>query len=362
MDIRHAGIRDRVKSDDGYLPCGHQSGAILHGQQKGRGTTGHHSTCTPVERGRRPADGTAIDTNSLALSVNGTNYTLVSSALSFTGGELVYSNAPNALGDFGQTVQVSVVAADLHGYAATNAYAFRLELAPESASNVLVVGSGGTQPLSKGIRTLDASSLQLVETYTNRLVFTYTGSHGLTVGQLLASSVATNIFYRRITQLDDDPGNGRITAWTADARLEEFFQQGSFQQPQFTLLQPSGPQALGIPVQWDALQVHQSGDVPFAFGGGGISVTGNMGSWQLDTNVGVAAEIVLSGLKTCDIDVNGSVAVDLTPEFLVSFAGTTNAEITLIDPIHKFYGTTVGGIPVWVELVFEINAGGGAPH
>jgi hypothetical protein len=302
-------------------------------------------------------DGTGVDTNSLALSVNGTNYTLSSSALSFTGGDLVYSNAPNALGDFGQTVQVTVVAADLHGYAASNTYAFRLELAPESASNVLVVGSGGTQPLPKGVRTLDSSSLQLVDTYTNRLVFTYTGSHGLTVGQLLASSVATNIFYRRITSLDDDPGNGLVTAWTSDARLEDFFQQGSFQQSQFTLARPSGPQALGLPVQWDALQVHQSGDVPFAFGGGGISVSGNMGSWQLDANVAVAAEIVLSGLKTCDIDVNGSVAVDLTPEFLVSLAEATNAEVALIDPVHKIYGTTVAGIPVWVDLVFEINAG-----
>ena len=33
------------------------------------------------------------------------------------------------------------------------------------------------------------------------------------------------------------------------------------------------------------------------------------------------------------------------------------AATPLITPVHQFYGAVIGGVPVWVELVLEINAG-----
>lgn len=311
-------------------------------------------------------DVTGVNTNSVVFTLNGTNYSLASPSLSFGTNILMFTTASNGLGNYGQTATVSVASSDTLGNAATNTWSFQLEVAPVVQTNVIVIGAGVTtnglaaSPRQSSMPALQsASTLQLIGTYSNRLVFAYTGSPALNVGQLLASSDPTNIYYRQITSLSNDVVNSTITAFTADARLEVFLQAGSLNNAIFTQsgtnLQSMQPVAL---VQWNALTLHQSGTIPsFDLGTPNIGFNGPLGTWDVQAGVNIAADIQLSGLKSCSIDMNGAVDVDLSPEVIMTLAGSASTEVPLIAPITHFYGGFAGPVPVWFEIVFEINAG-----
>lgn len=312
-------------------------------------------------------DATGVATGSVVLTLNGTNYNLSSPALSFVSNSLLFLTASNGLGTYGQTATVSVAAADVLGNARTNTWRFMLERPPVVNSNVFVFGSGvTTNGLSMSPRSLpadriqSASTLQLIGTYTDRLVFAYTGTPGLGVGQLLASSDPANIYYRKITSLSNDVPNGQITAFTTEARLEQFFQSASLNNAIFT---SAGTNAQAIrpldgAAAWDALTFHRSGSIlSYSNSNPTIGVHGSFGSWDVAGAASVAADISSNGLKSCQLGMIARLTVDLTPQVVMSVAGSASSETPLMAPMEEFYYTFVGTVPVWVKVVVEVNAG-----
>jgi formylglycine-generating enzyme required for sulfatase activity len=324
------------------------------------------------------ADASPIDPSSVVFSINETDYTVSMPELIFSDGLLTYSNAAG-LGPQGATVTVHVAAADIHGNSSTSAVSeLRLEVELVQAVRVMTIGDGvqsvsGYAPAS--------GDLQLVETHSNRLVFAYSGGHGLYTNQLLASSNPNNIFYRCITELDDDAENGQITVYTRDARLEEFFAQGSLNTEAISWTEyiedTNGVMVQAIQPAWEVpfgIGMEASGAIfPLDFQNDNLKLQGNLGSWAVGAGMDITANFVPSGnlvviplppyilpeivMDRCDIVLDGNLNVMVAPNLLIEASAEENSSMPLITPIHKFVGGFAGPVPVWVELVFEINLG-----
>lgn len=95
------------------------------------------------------SDVSGVNTNSISMTVGdlGT-FALSDTQLSCSNGVLTFDmGGDTALGPYGSNVQVSLIAADVNGYTATNSWAFDLELEPDVATNLFVFGSAcGRRP------------------------------------------------------------------------------------------------------------------------------------------------------------------------------------------------------------------------
>jgi hypothetical protein len=103
-----------------------------------------------------------------------------------------------------------------------------------------------------------SDGLTIVSFQTNLIVFGYSGaSHGLYVGAILVSHDPARIFYRRITDLSDDPPNHQVTAYTMDVPLTDIIQNGSFSPEVFVPVEGGALAPL-----WDAEPAY---GIPFSY-------------------------------------------------------------------------------------------------
>ncbi len=324
----------------------------------------------------RIRDESPIAPDSVVFWLDGQPQTLASPHLTLDGSLLEYL-PPAPMGAQGATVTVQVAAADIHGNSSTSALStLVLEVEPVVVGHARVIGAAPGPQRLRGPRgeigVLGQDSIALVEVHEDRLVFEYTGNHGLAVDQLLASADPNRIFYRQITALEDNPATGHIVAYTRDVRLEEFFEEGSFNAAtmQWTeyvesadgmLVSTAKP--LGE-VSWGVSFEQDGAIAPLDFSNDYIQLAGNIGAWGIYANLDINANFqnrLLPSPHTemdrCDIVFDGGLTVTIAPEIMFAAAGSISAEKPLFAPITKRFRGWAGAIPVWVDIVLEIQVG-----
>jgi hypothetical protein len=198
-------------------------------------------------------DATGIAPESISITVGdlGT-YFLSDPELAFTDGLLLFdTGGDTALGNFGDTITVSLHVADLLGHATTHVWSFDLEREPLVTSHLFVFGSPEAQRSGQRIGALpmavlaqryggtgpqrmadsgDGWTLELVE--ADSIVIRYEGetAPAFTPGTHLANLTPASldeIFYRLILDVSDDPEAGLVTLVTEDVALDALIRSGS---------------------------------------------------------------------------------------------------------------------------------------
>ena len=175
------------------------------------------------------SDETGINTNSIVFAI-GTNapVTLHDPRVAWsTNGVLTYTPGTNeVLGALGQTVTVSLSAADSLGNVTTNfTWNFQLALPTVLSSNIVLLGSGTNPP----------ASLILLSTNGNTFTYSYTGSaSGLSNGMQLVNSDQVTGYTVTVVSFTQQPTNHTVAVVTRPTLLAELLQQGSLVSGNFT--------------------------------------------------------------------------------------------------------------------------------
>lgn len=299
------------------------------------------------------ADLNGINPNSLALKV-GTNVpvNLTDSRLTFAAERLTYTPRTNEfLGDYGAFITNTLVAADPLGNTSTNVWSFQLALPPVTGTNIIFIGDG-TQPRPQG------GGLTLISTNGDAFTFSYSGAaSGLSNGVHLVKSDLQTGFTRTVVSFVEEPASHTVVVLTRPTKLAELLQSGSLAAGGFIELPGDGPGPLGA----------GSGGMAFDY------------SFNLERVLYQDANLILGLTRASELDLRGT--FDLNGNFdrlkLTSFEAlfgghatftleayaqasgsySRSGSVGLISPVRKIYGGLIGYVPVWVELVFEINAG-----
>ena len=197
------------------------------------------------------ADATGIDPASIRLTVGATGPLAPGApGLTFAGDTVTYDPGTVALGAWGTTVTATLVAADTLGQTLTHTWSFRLEPEPQLAADVFVFGSPTAQRAGQRVSGPAAALAarypapeepapvpepppwRIESVLADRIVIAYEagGVQTFTVGQLVCNLVptkASEIFYRRVLAISDDPSHLQLTLMTAAAALTEFVVQGA---------------------------------------------------------------------------------------------------------------------------------------
>ena len=304
------------------------------------------------------SDVTGVNSNSIVLTI-GTNapVSLPNPQLAYAGGLLTYTPATSVfLGTNGQIVTAKISVADTLGNVTTNfTWSFQIALSSVLGTNILYIpGSSG---------------FVLASTNGNYFTFSYTGSFpGLTNGEILVNTNLNTGYTVTVVAFTNYPASHSVVVLTRPATLAELLQLGSISSANFTQLGSPGNAAVAFGLE-GATRV-PAGPMP-KFGlkntfnlQGTLYQDANLlvellpgSQLALDSDLGFSANF--SGLKLRQFSAKLSANADFTLDAHVHATGTLarNGTIPLITPIHQFYGAFVGAIPVWVELVLEINAG-----
>ncbi|MCW5553131.1 MAG: SUMF1/EgtB/PvdO family nonheme iron enzyme [Verrucomicrobiae bacterium] len=299
------------------------------------------------------ADLNGINTNSFALRL-GTNLpvTLADARLTFAAGRLTYTpNTNEFLGEPGAFLTNTLIAADTLGNSSTNVWSFQLALPPVTGTNIIFIGDG-TQPRPQG------GGLTLISTNGDNFTFSYSGtSSGLSNGVHLVKSDLLTGFTRTVVSFIEEPASHTVVVLTRPTKLAELLQSGSLAAGEFVELPGDGPGPLGAGAIGLAFDYHFNlervlyQDANLIIGltpaseldlRGTLDLNGNFDWFKLTSFEGVFG---------------GRAAFTLEAYAQASGAYSRNGEKALITPVRKIYGGFIGYVPVWVELVFEINAG-----
>ncbi|HEY5234151.1 MAG TPA: SUMF1/EgtB/PvdO family nonheme iron enzyme [Verrucomicrobiae bacterium] len=304
-------------------------------------------------------DVTGINTNSIILTI-GTNspVSFPNPQFAYAGGVLTYTPATNVfLGTNGQMVVAAISVADTLGNQTTNfTWSFQIALPTMPAANILYIpGSSG---------------FVLVSTNGDLFTYSYTGSFpGLTDGEALVNTNLATGYAVTVIAFTNYPASNSVVVLTSPATLAQLLQLGSISSANFTELGTSGNTALAFGLK-GAKKIAQQGLVPLFALNHTVNLQGTIyqdsnlliellsgSQLTLDADLDFGANF--SGLKLTQFSATLSGSADFTLDAHVHATGTLarSGSISVIPPVHQFYGGIVGGVPVWVELVLEINAG-----
>jgi len=302
-------------------------------------------------------DDTGVNSNSIVLTV-GTNaaISLPNPQLAYIGGTLTFTPATNVfLGTNGQIVTASLSVADTLGNVTTNfTWSFQIALPSVAGTNILYIpGSSG---------------FVLASTNGSNYTFSYPGSFpGLAAGEVLVNTNLNTGYTVTVLSFTNNPASHSVVVLTRPATLAEMLQLGSISSANFTQLGGQGNAAVAFglkgatmppgPKPNFALQdtvnlqrtLYQDANVLIEL----------LPDSQLTLNSDLAFSANFSGLKLSQFSATLNATAGITLDAHVHATGTLtrSGTIPLITPINKFYGAFVGPVPVWVELVLEINAG-----
>ena len=312
-------------------------------------------------------DDTGIATNTLTLTLSNptaTNgpLTLTDARLSFTNGLLTYTPTnTETLGAAGATITARLSAADPLGNQTTNfTWSFQLELPPVASTNIVFIG-GGTTPaarVAQGLTPQAGPALTFVSSNANTFTFSYTGaSSGVTNGMILVNSSLQNGYTVVVTNFTQYPATNTVVVLTRPAKLAELVENGSLVSQGFTEITTNAltPQAVlnaGLPLNYHhdlAQVVYQDANVTVEL------LPGSAFDWNGSLDLGL--NIRGFRLREFETTLSGTVSSRLEARVTATGAIDRNATKALITPITKRYGAFIGIVPVWVELVYEINAG-----
>ena len=303
------------------------------------------------------SDATGINSNSIVLTI-GTNAPLnqPNPQLAYANGLLTYTPATNVfLGTNGQTVIASITVADTLGNVTTNfTWSFQIALPTVLGTNILYIpGSSG---------------FVLVSTNGDNFTYSYPGPFpGLSSGEILVDTNLATGYTRAVVAFTNYPASNTLLVLTRAATLAEMLQLGSLSSANFTELGSSGNTTVAFRLKGATKAAGPMPKFP-------ISNTVNLqGTLYEDDNVLI--ELLPDSQLTLDSDLafsanfNGlrlsqfsatlaaSAGITLDAHIHATSALDRSGTIPLITPVHRFYAGFVGAVPVWIELVFEINGG-----
>lgn len=216
------------------------------------------------------------------------------------------------------------------------------------------------------------SDRELVSIDEESIVFRFTGGdHELQVDQILVSFNPLNPYYRKIKSLASD-GPGLVRVGTETLNFVDTLEQGSFAGLDLIEYDPETGEVLGA-VQKQAkfgtsiefelgedfsnTDIHPEQD--------GLRVWIPEGDWSFTAGLDVSGNIRWGKLEEIDLVIRG--AFDNRFVARADFSGRIDSadfsqldppiptSKALIKPIRKLYGTVAGVVPVWIELVLELE-------
>ncbi|MEI7938574.1 MAG: SUMF1/EgtB/PvdO family nonheme iron enzyme [Verrucomicrobiota bacterium] len=299
-------------------------------------------------------DDSGVNTNTIALTV-GTNATvsLSDSRLSYVGGVLTYTPGTNQfLGTNGEVVAVKLSASDTLGNQTTNfTWSFQLELAPVISPNIVFLG--GTNPAP--------CNLTLLSTNGDYFTFSYTGSCCLTNGMQLVNTNLYTGYARTVVSFTDYPASNTVVALTRPATLAELLQAGTLSSSAFNSLTNTGGAKYQPKNLTATLDFPLDYNVPLGhvFYQDANFLVETLDSSQLDLNATLHLVANFKGFKLAAIQaqITGTASFELDAHALATASESFAGSLPLIAPIHKPYGGFIGPVPVWLDVVFEVNAG-----
>ena len=322
-------------------------------------------------------DETGIDTNSIVLTVAGwEDLTLASPYLTYDNGTIVFT-PPNVLGQAGETITNVLTVADTLGHTLSgHTWTFQLARPADADDDFLPLTAPpqgqGIQTLAAGvpetrIRTLanvqpmDAqAAYHIVSASSNAVVFSYQGDPpAMPEGKRLVSFDAANPFYRRATSNLVDGAQSQITVWTVDIALTDLATEGSLSSANFLPADQAPLHVQATSTDLNLLHVEFGDDLSgtVLFEDGGLKLHLPQASWGFVGDVDVAFDLFFAELRSLDASAKGTLTLDLSPEALFYQAASGDGEFPLAQPVTKVFGAMLGGLPVWVEVVMELNAG-----
>ena len=296
-------------------------------------------------------DETGINTNSIVFDI-GTNapVTLLDPRLTWsTNGVLTYTPGNNeVLGALGQTVTVSLSAADTLGNVTSNfTWSFQLVLPTVLSSNIVFLGSGTNPP----------ASLILLSTNGNTFTYSYTGSScGLSNGMQLVNSNQTNGYTVTVVSFTQQPANHTVAVVTRPTLLAELLQQGSLVSSGFTQVPEGSFQPL---FTLPGLQLNYSYPLSgVLYNDGNLTIETTPGSaFTLNAELKMAGNVSDFSLTAFQATLEGTASFQLDFEALAQAAESQSLPVTLVPPISQTFVGAIGVVPVWLTVVFEVDAG-----
>ncbi|HZL77817.1 MAG TPA: SUMF1/EgtB/PvdO family nonheme iron enzyme, partial [Candidatus Limnocylindrales bacterium] len=305
-------------------------------------------------------DVTGVNSNSIILTI-GTNapVSLPNPQLAYAGGLLTYTPATNVfLGTNGQLVVAAISVTDTLGNVTTNfTWSFQIALSSVPGTNILYIpGSSG---------------FVLISTNGSYFTYSYSGAFpGLTIGEALVNTNLATGYTVTVVAFTNYPASSTVVVLTRPTTLAEMLQLGSLSSANFTQLGSQGNAAVAFGLKGATRM--PAGPVPkfglkhtadlqgILYSNANVLIELLPGSQlTLDSDLGFGANF--SGLKLRQFSATFSAGADFTLDAHVHATGAVDRSgaTPVITPVHQFYGTVIPGtfIPVWVELVLEINAG-----
>ncbi len=296
-------------------------------------------------------DETGINTNSIAFDI-GTNppVTLHDPRMAWsTNGVLTYTPATNeVLGALGDTVTVSLSAADTLGNVTTNfTWQFQLALPTILSSNIVFLGSGTNPP----------ASLILLSTNGNTFTYSYTGnSSGLSNGMQLINSDPVAGYTVTVLSFTEQSTNNTVVVVTRPTLLAELLQQGSLSSGGFTAV-TNGPAKQSLtPLGLQLNYTYPLDGVLYKDANLTIEMTPGS-AVSLNAGLNIAASFSGFTLTAFQATVEGSANLQLDFEAVAQASESYPGVVTLIPPVSQTFFGFIGPAPVWLTVEFEVDAG-----
>ena len=294
-------------------------------------------------------DVTGINTNSLTLTI-GTNapMSLPNPRLVYSGGVLTYKPATNEfLGTNSEIVAAIISVADTLGNLTTNfTWSFQLELSPVLATNVFFIGAGPP-----------GCSLTLLSTNGDYFTYSYIGASScLSTGLHLINTNLHTGYTRTVVSFTEYPASNTVVVLTRPTKLAELLEAGSVNSGGFIEL-VQGPALKSLVPFGISLNYSESLQYVLATNGPLIIETLAGSYFNLSGKLEIAANFEWFHIREFQTTIGGTADYRLNVRAAVTGATNYSGSTPLITPIRKVYVVPIGGWPVTVELVFEIDAG-----
>lgn len=334
-------------------------------------------------------DLTGIDPESIRLTVGSLGtFSPTSEELSFSEDTVLFETAEgDDLGEYADTVEATLVAADTLGNRGTNTWSFELEVQSEVAEQVFVFGSPSAQRMGQGLQATPTSALavkagggiqamaggadpwSLESVESDRVVLSYEGNTAPTFKAdtyicNLTPAAVEEIFYRRITGVSDDTENHFLTLMTEDVPLSEMVKKGSLSLSQKSTIYRLGEgdaivssQEYTDTILFEEVGVDRSGEK--VFDEGGITLLLEEAYWLLTPSLSVSFETENFRLQRLALDLEGELRTALVPELTVQGALTDSASVNLFSQDILVMMGTIGVVPVWLHFDFNLDAEAG---
>ena len=178
------------------------------------------------------------------------------------------------------------------------------------------------------------------------------------------NSFNTNLYTgytRTVVGFTNYPSSSTVVALTRPTMLAELLQAGSLSSANFTLLTNSlgrGPHPndlelnAGFPLQY----TFNLGQILYEDANVLVETTPNS-VLNLDAAIQLTANFHWFKLTALQAQLTGTASFELAVHALASASKTLANSVPLITPMHNIYGAMIGPVPVWVDVVFEVNVG-----